>query len=1100
MELQLSTAKAEASLKRIEAGLDSLRASLDRAGSGSTQFNTLLRQLETMRGINPQAVTSINQLAAALKTLNGGQINQLSASLNKLAGLDVSKAAISVRSLATSLSSIRVPPGLAQVASHMNQIAASATKAATAMRSFGAASTAVKVPTGLAQTATALNNISTSANAASKATAYFGTAAGNLRAGLAALGIAAVGREIGQFVKTAYDAQVAYDKFNAIMNNTTGAGTAAAQFDYLRKVAAETATDLQSMLDVYPKFAMAANAAGFSASQVGTMFQQAATMTRGFGLSTVDAELAMRAITQMMTKGRIQAEELRQQLAERGVPAMAALAQGTGKTTAELEKMMEQGQLTTEYIQIMIEELGKMSAGSVAAQLGTINAQMTALANSFTLAKLSFGDGFFPVVSQGLAQLNSILQSDTSIQFFQTLGMIAGQVANLVLTAVSSIITVLNGMFVVFRQIYDTVLDVWEAFKASPLGTFLTEVLSLVPAVLTFRDALYGIGVILGVAVAALALYGTALLAVAAAKAALLLVTNPLVAGIALAGIATIAAAANFGKLGEESTALRAELQSATTSFGAVEGSADDAAKGLVNVEKSTTATSKNLGTLNISTNTTVRSMDTFGDSLNDVRSSADAATDGLVQVRSRADDASQSFSRTSTTANSAITNIRNSGTAANTAAGFWRRLADAIWEAFKALVDYNKESGNSSGGGTDVPSTSSDTYAEGGIVGRGSRTQQSVPITAFANAPHFASGGTTSGMAGSVAGGGIPAILHPDEAVIPLASGAVPVQLSGGGSDALARIAVRQLQESISLNRYAGGIYEKLIDIHTVIHGEGGRIYSSILDTNNLLSKVVVGINSMGRTTTVGSGGSSGSGSGSGIAEKAGPLDEWTDVQKYQYEMMSGTLANKFFVGGNPLTAVYVGEQDVYESNIGLPGGFNAINSTIFDEDVIAKWKADNPDKKPEYRPRNFGSDPNSNGMDLFKNHPTLANLATSFPGFAKGSPNVFSEASGRSALVSIHPDEAVVPLPDGRRIPVDISGLEVSGRGGSETYQGAETTSTGSGNITVNITVHAKDADSFRASQEQILQQMQQRMRRAVQNLGETTYTDDPTVRPKS
>lgn len=48
------------------------------------------------------------------------------------------------------------------------------------------------------------------------------------------------------------------------------------------------------------------------------------------------------------------------------------------------------------------------------------------------------------------------------------------------------------------------------------------------------------------------------------------------------------------------------------------------------------------------------------------------------------------------------------------------------------------------------------------------------VPASAFRNAPHFAEGGVT--------GGGIPAVLHPNEAVIPLSRGrSIPVELNEG-------------------------------------------------------------------------------------------------------------------------------------------------------------------------------------------------------------------------------------------------------------------------------------------------------------------------------
>ena len=48
-----------------------------------------------------------------------------------------------------------------------------------------------------------------------------------------------------------------------------------------------------------------------------------------------------------------------------------------------------------------------------------------------------------------------------------------------------------------------------------------------------------------------------------------------------------------------------------------------------------------------------------------------------------------------------------------------------------------------------------------------------------WSGAPHFAEGGTT------IPGGGIPSILHPNEAVIPLSRGrSIPVEMKGGDQD----------------------------------------------------------------------------------------------------------------------------------------------------------------------------------------------------------------------------------------------------------------------------------------------------------------------------
>ena len=88
---------------------------------------------------------------------------------------------------------------------------------------------------------------------------------------------------------------------------------------------------------------------------------------------------------------------------------------------------------------------------------------------------------------------------------------------------------------------------------------------------------------------------------------------------------------------------------------------------------------------------------------------------------------------------------------------------------------------------------------------------------------------------------------------------------------------------------------------------------------------------------------------------------------------------------------------------------------------------------------------------------------------GFAMGGvidrPTFLGLADGMPAIGGESGPEAVVPLPDGRQIPVQLRG-DRGGRGGSVTN--------------VNMTIQTPDAESFRRSQRQITDQLNMQMRR--------------------
>lgn len=71
----------------------------------------------------------------------------------------------------------------------------------------------------------------------------------------------------------------------------------------------------------------------------------------------------MLAVSQMWSKGRIQAEEVAQ-LQERNVPAWQLLSRATGESVANLQEMATKGKLGEKYIRALVTQMGKESVGA----------------------------------------------------------------------------------------------------------------------------------------------------------------------------------------------------------------------------------------------------------------------------------------------------------------------------------------------------------------------------------------------------------------------------------------------------------------------------------------------------------------------------------------------------------------------------------------------------------------------------------------------------------------------------------------------------------------------------------------------------------------
>ena len=97
--------------------------------------------------------------------------------------------------------------------------------------------------------------------------------------------------------------------------------------------------------------------AGQSVSDAEKVFQAIAAGIRGTGGNLEDMKAAMRATSQVFSKGKVSAEELRQQLGERLPGAFTLFAESMDKTPAELDKALEQGKVTLDDFMKFAETL-----------------------------------------------------------------------------------------------------------------------------------------------------------------------------------------------------------------------------------------------------------------------------------------------------------------------------------------------------------------------------------------------------------------------------------------------------------------------------------------------------------------------------------------------------------------------------------------------------------------------------------------------------------------------------------------------------------------------------------------------------------------------
>lgn len=172
----------------------------------------------------------------------------------------------------------------------------------------------------------------------------------------------------------------------------------------------------------YGRFAIAAKASGTSLEETRFIFTKMAESARVAGLSTAEFEGILKAMEQMLSKGTIQAEELRGQLGDRLPGAIATMAAATGKSMAQVTKEMEQGLLTAHFLVDFARKSGQQVAGAIEKSEDTLVAQLGRFQTAKDKFILAFAEaGFIDAFADFLEKLTKVLGSPEGKQLAEAL-------------------------------------------------------------------------------------------------------------------------------------------------------------------------------------------------------------------------------------------------------------------------------------------------------------------------------------------------------------------------------------------------------------------------------------------------------------------------------------------------------------------------------------------------------------------------------------------------------------------------------------------------------------------------------------------------------
>lgn len=277
------------------------------------------------------------------------------------------------------------------------------------------------------------------------------------------------------------EAQIAMQQIHYGLLAATGSAKGAGeQFEYLRKNANTLGLDLKTSAQEYTRLAASATAMNVAVSEQQRLYTALSQASTVLHLDAQKVQFATLALTQMFSKGKIQAEELRRQLGEaipgvvpRFQKAVMEIVKGTDLAKYSFEELMKRGLLdTAQFMPQLVKALEETGRGWESAAKG-LNAEINRLKTAWFELKVEISEGIF---NDAMIAIVKFLSGNLK----ELTGVVVGLgVAISVALAPAAIIR-----FTAYVK--ELAVAVWAA--AGPWGLLAAAVIGVGAAIVTLRD------------------------------------------------------------------------------------------------------------------------------------------------------------------------------------------------------------------------------------------------------------------------------------------------------------------------------------------------------------------------------------------------------------------------------------------------------------------------------------------------------------------------------------------------------------------------------------------------------------------------------------
>lgn len=335
------------------------------------------------------------------------------------------------------------------------------------------------------------NNITTGASTAAKSVSTLGAAFQELgKIALAYAGFSAIKHQLDELGNAIITQQSAMSRLRFANDNDLK--KAADDYAFLREQAERLGQPLATITGSFGNLAAATKGTALSGAATKQIFLGVAEAATVLKLSADDTKGALLALQQMVSKGKVSAEEFRQQLGERVPVALEAGAKALGVTRTAFAKLLDNGEINSEtFLPKFAEELRKLAKDALPAATQSFIASKNRLENAVLELRQNVGEGPLGTkLQESIDGVTKSLRDPNLVSGLQLLGVAFAKVAEFAVTmfakvnaftkmygttlalTASDIVAGFSAVVPIVTQIFNSLMSAIKRAYASSLEAF----------------------------------------------------------------------------------------------------------------------------------------------------------------------------------------------------------------------------------------------------------------------------------------------------------------------------------------------------------------------------------------------------------------------------------------------------------------------------------------------------------------------------------------------------------------------------------------------------------------------------------------------------